>query len=171
LIYLWHIIDNQLIVTTKGEWVGLFRNERDANPYVVAQATSLFTPKISPNPVVFTIPHRVQVFYLGVQYHSLQPWVDWEGEHPQFVGYICKVCVCETSKGKSNSLIWSYYGKVGEFTFDPLAWTWEDGTKLLRYTTSLRRKLKRNNQGLSRSAKDKWRDLLQVQSKLAWPKV
>ncbi len=59
-----------------------------------------------------------------------------------------------------------------EFTFDPLAWTWEDMSKILRYTTSLGRKLQqRNNQRLSRLANDKLRDLLQVQSKLTWPKV
>jgi hypothetical protein len=63
-------------VATKGEWGGLFRNEGDADPYVVAQSTTLFMPEISPNPAVFTIPHRVQVFCLGVQYLSLQPWVD-----------------------------------------------------------------------------------------------
>ncbi len=128
-----HHWQSTLIVATKGEWVGLFRNEGDADPYVVAQSTTLFMPKISPNPAVFTTPHRVQVFCLGVQYLSLQPWVDWEGEHPQFTGYICKVCVCETFQGKSNSPTWSYYGKVGELTFDPLAWTWEDGSKILRY--------------------------------------
>jgi len=52
-------------VATKGEWVGLFRNERDADPYVVAQATTLFIQEISPNPAVFTIPHKVQVFAWG----------------------------------------------------------------------------------------------------------
>jgi hypothetical protein len=45
-------------------------------------------------------------------------------------------------------------------------------SKNLRYTTSLGRKLlQRNNQRLSRLDNDKWRDLLQVQNKLTWPKV
>ncbi len=122
-----------LIMATNGEWVELFRNEGDADPYVVAQATTVFMPEISPNPVVFTFQQRVQVFCLGVQYQSLQPWVDWEGEHPQFAGYICKVCVYETFQGKSNSPIWSNYGKVRELTFDPLTWILEDGSKILRY--------------------------------------
>jgi hypothetical protein len=68
-------------MATKGEWVGLFRNKRDANPHAMAQKTSLFMPKISPNPVVFIIPHKVQVFCMGVQSHSLQPWFDKKGEH------------------------------------------------------------------------------------------
>ncbi len=87
--------------------------------------------------------------------------------------YICKVCVCETSKGKNSSQfghrVWQ---SAREFTFDPPAWTWEDGSKFLRFTTNLGRKLQqRNNQRLSRSTKDKWRDMLQVQSKLTWQKI
>jgi hypothetical protein len=53
-------------MTTKGEWIGLFRNEGDADPYVVAQKTSLFMLDISPNPIVFIILHKVQVFCMGV---------------------------------------------------------------------------------------------------------
>jgi len=63
-----HHRQSTLTMATKNEWVGLFRNEGDA------QKTSLFMPKISPNLVVFIIPHKVQVFCMGVQSHSLQPW-------------------------------------------------------------------------------------------------
>jgi hypothetical protein len=103
-----HHRQSTLIVAINGEWVGLFRNEGDADPYVVAEATSFFMLEIFSNMVVLTIPYRVQVFCLGVQSHPFQPWVDQEGEHPQFIGYICKDCVCKTSKGKNNSPIWSY---------------------------------------------------------------
>jgi len=68
-----HCRQSTFIVAIKGKWdVGLFRNEGNADPYVVAQATSLFMLEIPPNLVVLTI----QVFCLGVQSHSFQPWVD-----------------------------------------------------------------------------------------------
>jgi hypothetical protein len=66
-----HHRQSTFIMATKGEWVGLFRNERYANPYAMTQKTNLFMPKISPNLVVFIIPHKVQVFCMGVQSHSL----------------------------------------------------------------------------------------------------
>ncbi len=127
----------------KGEWdIGLFRIEGNAEPYVVARATSLFMLEISPNLVVLTISHTIQVFCLGVQSHSFQPWVDREGEHPQSTSYTCKVCLCETSKGKNSSSIWSYlWQSAREFTIDTLAWTWEDKSKAFKVYKESRKKV------------------------------